>query len=88
MTFPLREGRIAQFVCGIVMIVLAVVVFQRARVAVARHQVVPSYRYATWMSPAQAYVGSGLCFAGGLLIVGLGLAAAKRDRAQRDDANI
>ena len=82
------NGRIAQFICGIVMIVLAVTIFVRARAADAKYDVVPSYRYATWMSVPQAYFASGLCFSGGLVIIGLGIAAARRGRKHTSDANI
>jgi sulfite exporter TauE/SafE len=85
---PLGQGRIAQFICGVVMIILAFTVFCRARVAEERHQVVPSYRFATWMSPPQAYVASGLCFVGGVVIIALGIAATRRERQERNDANI
>jgi protein-S-isoprenylcysteine O-methyltransferase Ste14 len=85
---PLGHGRIAQFICGIVMILLSITVFCRARIADVRHEVVPSYRYATWMSVPQAYVAFGLCFACGLVIIGLGIAAARRESKHTNDANI
>jgi len=70
------------------MIVLSLDVFHRARVAEASNQVVPSYRFATWMSPTQAYVASALCFGAGLVIIALGIAADRRERRERNDANI
>jgi uncharacterized membrane protein YfcA len=82
MTTPLGGGRKAQFLCGIVMILLALVVFHRARVAEESHQVVPSYRYATWMSPTQAYVASAVSFVAGVVIIAIGVSAA-REREQR-----
>jgi uncharacterized membrane protein YfcA len=83
MTPPLGGRRKAQFLCGIVMILLALVVFHRARVAEESHQVVPSYRYATWMSPTQAYVAAAASFIAGVVIIAIGVSAARREREQR-----
>ena len=88
MTAPFGEGRAAQFICGAIMILLAAVVFHRARVAEENRQAVPSYRYDTWMSPRQAYVASVLCLGGGLLIIVFGAAASRRERPRGDDTNI
>jgi hypothetical protein len=70
------------------MIILGLDTFHRARIAEASHQVVPSYRYATWMSPTQAYLASILCLAAGAVIIALGIAASRRERRKRNDADI
>ena len=86
MTAPLGEGRTIQFICGATMILLAVIVFHRARVAEERREIVPSR--STWMSPTQAYVASALCFGGGLVIIGSGIASRRREKEGRNDAAI
>ena len=66
MNFLSKRFAIAPFLCGLCFVVLAVDVFLRARTAERLHTVVPSYRFATWMSPMQAYTASALSFVFGM----------------------
>ena len=88
MTTPYEEGWRTMFVGGLIMLVTAFVVLHRAQVAEEAHRVVPSHRYATWMSPTQAYVASALTFGGGIGAIALGVRAYRRERQHRSDANI
>ena len=65
MNTTFKKFPVMQLLCGVCFIVLGINVFFRARTAERLHTQVPSYRFATWMSPAQAYIASTL-----VLIVG------------------
>ena len=88
MTYQPEEGWKTMLVCGVIMIVAAIVVFHRAQVATELHQVVRSYPYATWMSPVQAYIASGLTFGGGVVAIALSFRAYRRSHARDNEANI
>jgi hypothetical protein len=83
-----KEGPKAWITFGILFMLFAVHLYFEAREADRCGRVVPSHRYATWMSPTQAYAASAFLFVGGVFSVVAGARALPGRGATRGDANI
>ena len=88
MSYTPREGPKTWLVGGIFFILFAVYLFCEARSADRAGGTIPYSPQATWMSPAQAYVGSVFLFAFGVFGVVSGVRMIRRTRSSSDDRNI
>ena len=88
MLYRPQEGPKTWIVVGVVLMAFAVHLFFEARAAERAGGTIRYSPKATWMSPAQAYVGSALSFAFGALSFIPGVRAIRRRRSPSSDENI